>query len=95
LKILGLDPGLGTTGWGLIEAQGNRLSHVANGEFSTKTADPLPQRLADLAGPRQALLAEHQPETAAGEEACVHSTVVASHGFCSALAPANTLLMRL
>ena len=26
--ILGLDPGLGTTGWGLIRAEGNRLSHI-------------------------------------------------------------------
>ena len=30
--ILGLDPGLGTTGWGLIRADGNRLSHLANGK---------------------------------------------------------------
>ena len=50
MRILGLDPGLGTTGWGLIEAQGNRLSHVANGELKTRTAQPLPERLADLAG---------------------------------------------
>ncbi|HZB69851.1 MAG TPA: crossover junction endodeoxyribonuclease RuvC, partial [Sphingomicrobium sp.] len=35
MKILGLDPGLGTTGWGLIAAEGNRLSHVANGELKT------------------------------------------------------------
>ena len=39
--ILGLDPGLGTTGWGLIRAEGNRLSHVANGQMKTRTADPL------------------------------------------------------
>jgi crossover junction endodeoxyribonuclease RuvC len=33
VKIIGLDPGLGTTGWGLIEADGNRLAHVANGQI--------------------------------------------------------------
>jgi crossover junction endodeoxyribonuclease RuvC len=68
LKILGLDPGLGTTGWGLIEAQGNRLSHIANGELKTRTADPLPTRLAQLADQLEALIAEHRPDGAAVEE---------------------------
>jgi crossover junction endodeoxyribonuclease RuvC len=68
LRILGLDPGLGTTGWGLIEAQGNRLSHIANGELKTKTSAPLPERLADLANQLEALIAEHRPDGAAVEE---------------------------
>ena len=72
MRILGLDPGLGTTGWGLIEAQGNRLSHIANGELKTKTAAPLPARLADLAGQIEALLAEHRPDGAAVEEVFVN-----------------------
>ncbi|MBA3512663.1 crossover junction endodeoxyribonuclease RuvC [Sphingomonas sp.] len=72
MKILGLDPGLGTTGWGLIEAQGNRLSHVANGELKTTASAPLPERLADLAGQLEALLAEHRPEAAAVEEVFVN-----------------------
>jgi crossover junction endodeoxyribonuclease RuvC len=72
MKILGLDPGLGTTGWGLIEAQGNRLSHVANGELKTRTAAPLPERLADLARQLEALLAEHEPAAAAIEEVFVN-----------------------
>ena len=72
MRILGLDPGLGTTGWGLIEAQGNRLSHIANGELRTKTADPLPTRLAQLADQLEALLAEHQPDGAAVEEVFVN-----------------------
>jgi crossover junction endodeoxyribonuclease RuvC len=72
LKILGLDPGLGTTGWGLIEAQGNRLSHVANGELKTRTAAALPERLANLADQLEALLAEHNPDGAAVEEVFVN-----------------------
>jgi crossover junction endodeoxyribonuclease RuvC len=72
VKILGLDPGLGTTGWGLIEAQGNRLSHVANGEFSTRTADPLPARLVQIAHELEALLAAHSPDTTAVEEVFVN-----------------------
>ena len=72
MRILGLDPGLGTTGWGLIAAEGNRLSHIANGELKTKTAEPLPARLADLAGQLEALLAEHRPDGAAVEEVFVN-----------------------
>ena len=72
MKILGLDPGLGTTGWGLIAADGNRLSHIANGELKTKTAAPLPERLADLANQLEALLAEHRPDGAAVEEVFVN-----------------------
>jgi crossover junction endodeoxyribonuclease RuvC len=72
MVILGLDPGLGTTGWGVIRAEGNRLSHVTNGQLKTNTAAPLPERLADLAGQLEALLAEHRPETAAVEEVFVN-----------------------
>jgi crossover junction endodeoxyribonuclease RuvC len=72
MKILGLDPGLGTTGWGLIEADGNRLSHIANGQLKTDTAAPLPQRLASLADQLEALIAKHRPTAAATEEVFVN-----------------------
>jgi crossover junction endodeoxyribonuclease RuvC len=71
-KLLGLDPGLGTTGWGIIQADGNRLSHVANGQLKTDTAAPLPERLADLARQLETLIAEHAPEAAAVEEVFVN-----------------------
>ena len=66
--ILGLDPGLGTTGWGVIRADGNRLSHLANGQLKTDPKEPLPQRLAHLATMLEALIADHRPDTAAAEE---------------------------
>ena len=66
--ILGLDPGLGTTGWGLIRADGNRLSHVANGQLKTDPKEPLPKRLAHLATMLEALIADHAPTAAAAEE---------------------------
>ena len=72
MKILGLDPGLGTTGWGLIEAEGNRLAHVANGQIKTHTAAPLPQRLASLAVQLEAVIKAHTPEAAAAEEVFVN-----------------------
>jgi len=72
MRILGLDPGLGTTGWGLIQAEGNRLSHLANGQLKTDTDAPLPQRLATLAIQLEGLIAEHRPDAAAVEEVFVN-----------------------
>jgi len=70
--ILGLDPGLGTTGWGLIRAEGNRLSHLDNGQLKTNSAESLPVRLSHLATQLEALLADHRPEAAAVEEVFVN-----------------------
>lgn len=71
--ILGLDPGLGTTGWGLIRAEGNRLSHVANGQLKTDAKAALPQRLAHLDAMLAALVADHAPDDAAVEEVFVNA----------------------
>ena len=72
MKILGLDPGLGTSGWGLIEAEGNRLRHLANGQIRTDTSAPLPERLVELADRLEALIAEQRPDAAAAEEVFVN-----------------------
>ena len=63
---------MGTTGWGLIQAEGNRLAHVANGQIKTDPAAPLPRRLAALADQLEALLADHAPGAAAVEEIFVN-----------------------
>ena len=77
--ILGLDPGLGTTGWGVIRAEGNRLSHIANGKISTDAGEPLARRLAYLDTVLAALIVDHAPDAAAVEEVVVnanpHSTL--------------------
>ena len=70
--ILGLDPGLGTTGWGLIQADGNRLSHLANGQLKTDASETLPRRLSHLASQLEAIIADHAPEAAAVEEVFVN-----------------------
>ena len=72
MKILGLDPGLGTTGWGLIEADGNRLAHLANGQIRTDAGMPLPQRLAALGDQLEALIRDHAPAAAAVEDVFVN-----------------------
>ena len=71
--IFGLDPGLGTTGWGLIRAEGNRLSHLANGQLKTDAKAPLARRLAHLDAMLATLLADHAPEAAAVEEVFVNA----------------------
>jgi crossover junction endodeoxyribonuclease RuvC len=70
--ILGLDPGLGCTGWGVIAAEGNRLSHVANGQIRTDPKSPLPQRLLALHAALAEVLAAHRPQAAAVEEVFVN-----------------------
>lgn len=71
--ILGLDPGLGTTGWGLIRAEGNALAHIANGQLRTDSAAPLPRRLAHLDAMLDALIVDHAPDAAAVEEVFVNA----------------------
>ena len=70
--ILGLDPGLGTTGWGIIAAEGNRLSHIANGQIRTDSKMALASRLLALDLALTDLLLEHQPQSAAVEEVFVN-----------------------
>lgn len=66
--ILGLDPGLGTTGWGVIAAEGNRLTHIANGQVKTDPKLPLPSRLWILDKELSDILLKHQPDSVAVEE---------------------------
>lgn len=70
--ILGLDPGLARTGWGLLHADGNRLRHVAHGTVATTAASALAVRLSQLHSGLSGLLAEHQPDEAAIEEVFVN-----------------------
>ena len=68
MLIVGLDPGLGTTGWGVIRADGNRLTHVANGQIRTEPSMQLPRRLTLLYESLFAMLRAERPEGAAVEE---------------------------
>ena len=70
--ILGLDPSLSCTGWGVICAQGSRLSHVANGEVKTDAKAPMAERLDQLHSAIAAVVAAHGPDRAAAEEVFVN-----------------------
>lgn len=71
--LIGLDPGLGTTGWGVIAADGNRLSHIANGQIKTDAAAALSARLVTLHDELGDILARHCPDGAAVEEVFVNA----------------------
>jgi crossover junction endodeoxyribonuclease RuvC len=70
--ILGLDPGLGTTGWGVIRKEGNRLSHIDNGEISTDAKQPLANRLVMIDEKLRVVLDHFRPDCAAVEEVFVN-----------------------
>jgi crossover junction endodeoxyribonuclease RuvC len=71
-RLLGIDPGLRFTGWGVIDVDGNRLRHVADGVIATDGEQPVPARLRCLHDALAALLAEHRPDEAAVEETYVN-----------------------
>jgi len=56
----------------VIEAEANRLAHVANGQIRTDTSASLPKRLASLADQLEALIAQQRPDAAAAEEVYVN-----------------------
>ncbi len=70
--LLGIDPGLRFTGWGLVESTGNRLRHVGDGVIATDSANSVPERLAFLHHALTQLITEFQPEEAAVEETYVN-----------------------
>ena len=72
MLIIGLDPGLGTTGWGIVAKSGNRLSHVANGQVKTDPNAPLPDRLVTLDRELAAVILAHRPDAGAVEEVFVN-----------------------
>ena len=58
IRLLGIDPGLRFTGWGLLEADGNRLRHLADGVIATDGDCDVPDRLKALHDALAALLAD-------------------------------------
>lgn len=72
MLILGLDPGLRNTGFGLVESFSNRLRHVADGVITTDDSQPVATRLAALHRALAELLSNHRPDEAAVEETYVN-----------------------
>ncbi len=68
MRALGLDPGLATTGWAVVEEESGRLSLADFGVVTTAPGQPLTTRLQDLYRELTALIALQQPDVAAVEE---------------------------
>lgn len=66
--ILGLDPSLSCTGWGVVRIEGSRISHIANGEVKTDAKAAIAERLSHLHSAIAAVIATHQPDHSAAEE---------------------------
>ena len=73
IRILGIDPGLRRTGWGLIESAGNRLIHVACGSVETSERADLGARLVALHDGLAAVIERYAPQEAAVEQTFVNA----------------------
>ncbi|MGB0632716.1 MAG: crossover junction endodeoxyribonuclease RuvC [Alphaproteobacteria bacterium] len=72
IRLIGLDPGLRRTGWGVIEVEGNGLVHIASGAVTSTASLPLAERLSQLFEALTAVLNLHNPVEAAVEETFVN-----------------------
>jgi len=72
MRLIGLDPGLRLTGWGVIDVAGNRLRHVAHGVVRVAATATLADRLRELFEGVAAIVEAHRPTEAAVEETFVN-----------------------
>ncbi len=70
--ILGIDPGLTCTGWGVVAKSGSRLSHVANGQIRTNAKAAMAERLVELDAALTDVILLHRPDAGAVEEVFVN-----------------------
>lgn len=77
-RLIGLDPGLRVTGWGVVDMAGNKLTHIANGSVRSDAARSLPERLVQLEAGLQEVFAAWQPTHAAVEQSFVNRDGAAS-----------------
>ena len=94
IRILGLDPGLRKTGWGIVAVDGARLAHVAHGVIAPKDTLAFSERLLILFNAIAAVIELHAPDEAAVEETFMNnnaqSALKLGHArACCLIAPAR------
>jgi len=72
MRVLGIDPGLRSLGWGVIDVDGPRLRHVANGQCTSQGGDELSVRLLALYAQLTAVVRQYAPDAAAVEQTFVN-----------------------
>lgn len=75
MRVLGIDPGLRNMGWGVIEVDGSRLRHLANGIIHSEAGE-LGARLVVLYRGLRAVIADYAPDVAAVEQTFVNKDAV-------------------
>jgi crossover junction endodeoxyribonuclease RuvC len=78
IRIIGIDPGLRRTGWGVVETLGNSLRFIAAGTVTSDDKADLAQRLCQLHDGIGAVLVEHAPEEAAVEQTFVNTNAAST-----------------
>jgi crossover junction endodeoxyribonuclease RuvC len=78
IRILGIDPGLRRTGWGVVEIAGNRLAFLACGSVTTRDRDSLAARLLTIYDGLMRILEEFRPDEAAVEATFVNKDATAT-----------------
>ncbi|MCX8502219.1 MAG: crossover junction endodeoxyribonuclease RuvC [Alphaproteobacteria bacterium] len=78
MRIIGIDPGLRHTGWGVIESNGSRLLFIAAGVVSVEPSSELAPRLASLFRALETVVEQYKPDLAAVEETFVNSNARSS-----------------
>ena len=78
MRVLGLDPGLRHTGWGVIDVAGNRLRHVADGVVHAPLGLPLAERLLALFRQLGLVIERFRPDEAAVEESFVNKNAAST-----------------
>ena len=78
IRILGIDPGLRRTGWGVIESDGNRLIPIACGSVETSERSALGERLVAIHDGLIRVIEDHGPHEAAVEQTFVNTNAVAT-----------------
>lgn len=78
IRILGLDPSLSSTGWGIIEVENNRVRYVADGFIPTDTKAPIAERLATINKTLYEVIDFYKPDEAAIEQVFLNSNAVST-----------------
>ena len=73
VRIIGIDPGLRNTGWGIIAQDGSKLSYVADGAVHSDADKPLAERLLQIHVQLMDIIRAHEPDEAAIEETFVNT----------------------
>ncbi len=71
-RVIGFDPGLRVTGWGIVDTRGSRLVHVANGNLKPDPKAGIADRLAEIFAGVAQVIEDFRPDMAAVEEVFVH-----------------------